>query len=45
MDILHLVDRLEETIKESSRFFFGSSRMRGVTSGRRGSTWSSLLTL
>ena len=27
MDILHLVDRLEETIKESSRFFFGSSRM------------------
>jgi len=27
MDILHLVDRLEETIKESSRLFFSSSRL------------------
>ena len=27
MDILHLVDRLEETIKESNRLFFGSSRL------------------
>jgi len=27
MDILHLVDRLEETIKESQRLFFGNTRM------------------
>jgi hypothetical protein len=27
MDILHLVDRLEETVKESSRLFFSNTRL------------------